>query len=386
MEQCQGQPIRVLHIIPGYGGGISSHVRNLVNGIESDKVVIDVAGFTEYPEDFRKEVLNKCGKLYTLTNVRIHSIIHCLNEMHDILKKGKYHAVHLHLTGLQALYFSTCARLHGIKRIIVHAHIADEKGSDRFGYTIKKRIDQILTTYSATEFASCSKIASSFRFGDKYVRNNRVMHIPNSIDEKQYFCDSEFDEEKYYDELCISKSSLVIGHVGFFGYQKNHIFMFEIAKKLIDRDIDFVWLFIGTGYNFEEYKNIAEKMGITSHIRFLGRRDDVCNLYKIMDVFVLPSFFEGLPTVAIEAQASGVPCVLADTITEETDLNLGMVSRLSLEESLDKWCDEIIRSSRIDVMKDSERQRIIENKGFTRKMAAKLYTDYLYGKIHFYNL
>lgn len=202
--------------------------------------------------------------------------------------------------------YTTC----GIKRKIVHAHIADQQGSEKALFKIRKKINQILTVSSATDLASCSKLSSEFRFGKKYVDENRVMHIPNSINATNYFEKISEDEiAKYREEFKIKEGQLIIGHVGFFGYQKNHPFMFKIARRLKERGVDFVWLFIGTGYNFDEYVHLAEIMGLGDCVRFLGRRNDVCALYKIMNVSVLASFFEGLPTVTIETQAAGTATV-----------------------------------------------------------------------------
>lgn len=377
--------IKVLQIIPGFGGGISSHVRNMVNGIDKDKVIIDVAGFTAYPDAFTQEVCAKGGKTITLNNVRINRLFFCVNQYRKILKEGEYDAVHIHMGDVQALYFSFLAALFGIKRRIVHAHIADAKDSNKKYFSVKQHLNQFLTVCMSTDLASCSKISSIFRFGEKRI--DRVMHIPNSINAEQYFKEMSCEDKNSLKEsLGITDDKIVIGHVGFFGYQKNHPFMFKIAKRLKERKIKFVWLFIGSGYNFEEYAKQVKDMELTDCVKLLGRRDDVCNLFKIMDVSVLASFFEGLPTVTIETQAAGTPTVISDTITDETDMGLGMIRRLSLDDSLDIWCDAIIECSSMVPPSTEIRKDNIEKRAFTTTTAAKLYTKFLKKEILFYQL
>ncbi len=382
-----GSKVRVLHIIPGFGGGISSHVRNIINGINKDEVTIDVAGFTPYPDEFTEEVNNKGGKTFTLYNVRIHNLGKCVKQFREIVINGNYDAIHMHLADIQAVYFSILASTCGVKRKIVHAHIADQQGSEKALFKIRKKINQILTVSSATDLASCSKLSSEFRFGKKYVDENRVMHIPNSINATNYFEKISEDKiAKYREEFKIKEGQLIIGHIGFFGYQKNHPFMFKIAKRLKERGVDFVWLFIGTGYNFDEYVHLAETMGLRDCVRFLGRRNDVCALYKVMNVSVLASFFEGLPTVTIETQAAGTATVISDSISDETDMGLNMIKRVSLNDDVDTWSDAILEMSKIKVPEAEERKSNIEKRAFTTLTAAKLYTKFLKKEIMTYNL
>ena len=213
------------------------------------------------------------------------------------------------------------------------------------------------------------------------------MHIPNSINATNYFEKISEDEiAKYREEFKIKDKQLIIGHIGFFGYQKNHPFMFKIARCLKERGVDFVWLFIGTGYNFDEYVNLAESMGLRDYVRFLGRRNDVCELYKIMNVSVLASFFEGLPTVTIETQAAGTATVISDSISDETDMGLNMIKRVSLDDDVDTWSDAILEMSKIKVPEAKERKQNIEKRAFTTLTAAKLYTKFLKKEIMTYNL
>lgn len=213
------------------------------------------------------------------------------------------------------------------------------------------------------------------------------MHIPNSINATNYFEKISEDKiAKYREEFKIKEGQLIIGHIGFFGYQKNHPFMFKIAKRLKERGVDFVWLFIGTGYNFDEYVHLAETMGLRDCVRFLGRRNDVCALYKVMNVSVLASFFEGLPTVTIETQAAGTATVISDSISDETDMGLNMIKRVSLNDDVDTWSDAILEMSKIKVPEAEERKSNIEKRAFTTLTAAKLYTKFLKKEIMTYNL
>lgn len=378
---------RVLHVIPGFGGGISSHVRNIVNSIDTECLTIDVAGFTDYPQEFVNEVRAKGGDVHRLKNIRIKTLYKNIKEYKQILKSKKYCAVHLHLTDKQALYFASISKLFGIQRIIVHAHIADQEGSESIYAKIKLAVFRKITVYSATDLASCSKLASEFRFGAKYVIKNKVMHIPNSIVGKKYFIKlSEEERRNYYDEFKIHRGQLIIGHVGYFGFQKNHIFMMKLIERMVERNIDFVWLFVGTGRNFGVTVSEAKRLNINSYIRFLGRRNDVNRLYQIMDVSILPSIFEGLPTVTIETQAAGTPTVISENVSDEVDMGFKMVRRISLTASLDEWINAIIESSQMVIPDQEVRQKSMEKKCFISNRAVELYYRFINGEIKTYNL
>lgn len=378
---------RVLHVMSGYGGGVSSHVRNIINGMDPSKVVIDVAGFTDYPDFFVKEVQAKEGQVFRLKNVRLKCLAECTKEYTCIVREGHYDAVHLHITDVPEMYFSLLSRFAGIKRIIVHAHISSRPDADKPLSKIKYSFFRWLTVLMATDLASCSKLASTFRYGKKYVRENKIMHIPNSIDAERYGIPLSAEQYRaLMEELDIPTASTVIGNVGYFGYQKNHPFMLKLIKRMKERKIPFVWIFIGIGPDFEKIKNDAEKMNISDSIRFLGRRNDVDRLYQFMDVSVLPSHYEGLPTVTIETQAAGTPTVISDTITDETDMRMGLVDRLSLDDSLDSWIDTIMAAAQKKKPNAQERIAQIEKMFFTAPTAANLYAAFIAGKIKYYNL
>lgn len=379
--------LHVLHIMPGFGGGISSHVRNIIRGIDKEKVVIDVASFTDYPSDFIDEVEAKGGQTFHLKNVRVKTLISCIGEYVSILKANKYDVIHLHLTDFQAAYFSILSRLCGVHRVIVHAHIADQPNTNNPLVKVKYECFKYLTKAVATEYASCSKAASVFRFGQKCVDQKKIMHIPNSIDVKKYESEiTESEKASLKKELNINSNAMVFGNVGYFGYQKNHPFMLKLIDKMQKENLNFVWIFVGDGRDFELIQNQAREMGIFGSCRFLGRRNDVNRLLQLMDVSILPSHYEGLPTVAIESQAAGTPIVVSTAVTEEIDMGMGLVVRVGLDESLDVWVETIKKAVHIEVPTVEERIKKIDSLFFTAPSAAKLYTAFLEGQIKSYNL
>ena len=160
--------------------------------------------------------------------------------------------------------------------------------------------------------------------------------------EKFRFCEAVREEVRKELEL---EGKFVVGHVGRFEEQKNHLFLLEIFKEVAKMREEAVLLLIGDGELKNAVQEKAKEYGLEEKVRFLGIRQDVDRLWKAMDVFVLPSLFEGLPIVALEAQASGVYSIMADTITKEVKLT-DRVEFLSLEEEKEKWRDAILSAEK----------------------------------------
>lgn len=379
---------KILHVIPGYGGGISSHVKNISKSIDGEKIIIDVASFTDYSTEFIEDIERKNGKVFTLKNVKLFKIKECIIEYSNLLKhNGPYDIVHIHLVGYKALYFSIISRFSGIKRIVCHAHAASDKNSDKIKKKINMFFSRLLTIIAADELASCSRMASVYIFGKKSVENNKVMHIPNSIDISKYTINIDENIKKnFYKDNNINPESLVIGHIGCFGYQKNHDFMVKIIDRLDKKGINFVWLFIGDGDEKIRIENLINEKKLNEKVRFLGRREDVNIIYKFLNVSVLPSYFEGLPTVTIESQAAGIPTVISTNITKEVDMNIGLVKYISLNSKIDEWIDGIIEMSRIDIPAIKKRIEKMEEYGFTTDSVGKLYREFVFGQRRNYNL
>jgi len=382
------KPKRVLHIIPGYGGGISSTVRNLVSSIDSSKVQIDVVGFTTYSDDFYREITAKGGRVFTLRNVRIKTLYKCVIEYQKLLlKHGPYDVIHIHMYGYKAMYFSLISRLCGVNRIIVHAHIAASRGSDFWYNKPKMNISRLITRLAADQYVSCSRIATAYVFGGGALKRSKVMHIPNSVNVEKFAQNISTSEVKTIkQELDITDVDLVIGHIGQFGYQKNHDFMVKIIKRMKERNISFKWLFIGVGNERTRIEQDINNNQCEDVTLFLGRREDVHKLLQVMSVTVLPSHFEGLPTVTVETQVAGIPTVISTNVTNEVDMGIGLVKVLDLKESLDTWIDAILEMSKVRYLDRTKLINMIHQRGFTTEAASKLYECYIWNEIKNYNL
>lgn len=179
-----------------------------------------------------------------------------------------------------------------------------------------------------------SRLAAEFTFGKRQAhRNVHLLH--NGVDLSVYRFDTE-GRSRIRQEFSMD-DRLVVGHVGRLHKQKNHRYLLEVFQQIRQRRPDAVLLLVGTGELKEQIQQQAGELGLEESVIFAGQRFDIPQLLSAMDVFVFPSLHEGMPNTVIEAQATGLPCVIADTITREADIT-GLVTYLPLE-GPEKWAE-----------------------------------------------
>lgn len=364
--------IKILHVIPGYGGGISSFVKNLSSANNNEKIIIDVIGFSKYDENFSNIVHKQKGKLFTLPNIH-RSPIKCITMLYNIMKKNRYDILHCHISGYKGMLFKVLGKFFGMK-IITHAHrSSDEKKG--IGYKYQVILSQFFSRFFSDSYFACSKIAAIHIFGENILKKKNVVYINNSINIEKFLEPISKDEyKKYLNTFHINNDSLIIGHIGRFNIQKNHKFMLKIASRLKEKDINFVLLFIGEGELENEIKKESKAIEIEDKVRFLGRREDVSKLLHIFDVFILPSFFEGLPTVAIESQAAGIPTIVSNKISNEADMQMNLIKYLSIDD-VEEWITELIEIRKIKIPSIEERRKKMILNGYTINEMYKKYIN-----------
>ena len=175
--------------------------------------------------------------------------------------------------------------------------------------------------------------------GEKGIHSNSFIIIPNGVEPPAYEYKIS-DSEKIKKELNIAQNTTVIGHVGRFNAQKNHNYLIDVFYQYRKKNNNSVLLLVGTGELMESVRKRVEALNIQDYVKFLGRRNDVASIMASMDVLVMPSLYEGMPNVVIEAQTNGLKCLVSDTITKEVGIT-DLITYKSISDEPRIWADSI---------------------------------------------
>ena len=339
MDQNTTEPIRVLQINSGSRsfGGVSSFLYNVYTNIDRKQVQFDFLSpnVTTYGIH-RDEIEEMGGRIYELgvTGNILTKKTGLYKRLSQFLAQHKYFIVHINSGNFFFNLFAVLAvRKAGVPCRIVHSHNAGDTSRSR----IKKAAFEALKPQlekNATMLLACSRKAARYMFTDKTVKAGKVEIVKNGINADRFHFDPEV-RQAVRRELGLT-DQFVVGHVGRFFKQKNHAFLIRIFEKIHETEPESVLLLFGKGDLEPEIKDLVKERGLTSCVRFMGEVADIERMYQAMDVFVMPSFHEGLPVSCVEIQAAGVPCVLSDTITEEIRIEDSM-QFLSLKQSPEEW-------------------------------------------------
>lgn len=332
-------PIRVLQIMGIVeSGGVEAVIMNYYRHIDKSKVQFDFVMHKGSNQNYINEVKGMGGKVYEVTPYT-KNVIKFTYEIYKIIKEGSYKIVHSNMNSLSG-FSLFAAYLAGAKVRILHNHTTDtiEEGFR----TIIKRMLRPFARAFANENWACSKLAGEWMYGKEAVKNNQVTIINNAIDLDKFV----FEQEKrdvLRKELDL-EGKFVVGHVGRFTKAKNHEFLIDVFVEVAKQKDNAVLVLIGNGLLLDVIQNKVNKLHLTDKVIFLGVRNDVANLYNVMDVFVLPSLYEGFGLVALEAQENGLPVIASTEVPTEVKVNEGVVF-LDLNNSA-QWVFEIISSQR----------------------------------------
>lgn len=291
-----------------------------------------------------------------------------LKTLEAHFREEKYDIVHVNMNTL-SVFALWAAKRAGVPVRINHNHSTASKTEVK--RNVIKNILRPFAKFFATDYMACSKYAGEWLFGKKDVASGKVKILNNAIALEKFDYNEEI-RRQVREELGLT-NAVVIGHVGRFSHQKNHKKLIDIFKCVVAKENDAVLLLIGMGELQDDIRKMVKDNELEDKVLFLGVRKDVDRLYQAMDAFVLPSFYEGLPVVAIEAQASGTPCVLSDAMTKETKVVDNAIF-MNLEESDEKWAEMIMESVKKSKMHNADE---LKNAGFDiRTEAVKLMEFY----------
>lgn len=330
--------IRVLNVFKHItGGGVESWLLHVVRNMDHDRFQMDIAVRDNLPNHF--------DKLFELLGCRVHHFtrpplsLTYAGEFRAILSEsGPYDVVHCHSVFNRGVVLRL-AHQAGVPVRIAHSHNAPTTDSSAIRrIRVAHRARSLARLW--TNGVACSRPAAAELFGVDWEQNSRVRILYCGVDLSPFHSAPDRDART---ELGVPEDSFVVGHVGRFNEQKNHTFLVDIAEEVISRDSNVWFVLIGEGEEKEGIQRSVAKRRLAHRFVFEGHRDDIPRLMLgAFDMFLLPSFHEGLPLVGMEAQAAGLPMVVSDVITTEMDGVTGLIRRLSLNQTAAEWAATIL--------------------------------------------
>lgn len=356
------EPIRILNIVPNMrAAGIESFIMNVYRNIDREKVQFDFIVHNKRREFFDDEIEKLGGKIYRLSFKDDKNIVKYIKDLNNFFKSHKeYKIVHGHMQSMMPLYLYI-AKKNKVPIRIAHSH----NGS--YEKTVKGFILHIFSRFSkkfSTNNWACSEIAGKYLFSKKDFEV-----IYNGIDINRFKFDKEIRENKRK-ELGIEKNALVFLHVGRFEIQKNHKFLIDVFQDFNNKfDDKSILLLAGEGKLENEIKNIVKMKKLESRIKFLGVRNDIDEIMQAADAFLLPSLYEGLPVVGVEAQYAGLKTYFSSTITQE--IKISNAAEFINIDDINKWTKCLEKS------KCNERYFIDNDKFDIKKISKDMEVKYL---------
>lgn len=366
--KAKDEPIRVASVIGRYiGGGVEAVTINYYRNIDKNKVQLDFICDEDSTNIPYEEIEEMGGKIIIIPSYSKPFKYH--KELKRVLKEGNYKIVHSNINTLSvfSLFAAKCA---GVPVRIAHSHSTTNKKEKK-----KNLMKQVLRPFSkvfATDYMCCSELAGRWLFGDKEYDKGNVYLLNNAIDLDK-FKYNETLRKKKRKELGIKDDTLVIGHIGRFVAQKNHDFLIDIFNEIHKKNNNSILLLAGQGPLMEDIKNKVRELNLEDSVKFLGQRSDANELYQAFDVFLLPSLYEGLPVVGVEAQAAGLLCYLSNDMTKETKV-LDITKFMSLNNTPKEWADNILDDVKKYKRIDTSKEMTVKN--FNIKEEAKKLEEY----------
>ena len=317
-------------------GGMETFTMNMYRHIDRSVVQFDFLLHRGFKGDYDNEIKSLGGRIFYIRRQNPLDPFYW-NDLNSFFSLHKYKVVHVQLDCLSAEPLAAAAR-HGVTVRVAHSH--NSRQDRDLKYPLKMACKPFIKKY-ATDLFACGIEAGKWMFG---TDNFKV--IKNAIDIDAYAYDPIVRSNIRVD-LGISDNAFVVGHVGRFTHVKNHNFILRVFAQLYKEHPNSVLLLAGEGETLDESKLLAGELGISESVYFLGVRSDIPCLMQTMDAFLMPSLYEGLPMVLVEAQASGLQCLISDSIPEDCDIEGRTVNRMSLEADPASWASKLVSVARV---------------------------------------
>ena len=336
-------------------GGAETFLMKLYRQLDKTKYQMDFCVNTSDKCFYEDEIVAMGGKFYRIPS-KSQDRKAFETQLTDIVKSGGYEYVLRITSNAMGFMDLKIAKQAGAK--ICAARSSNSSDGAGWKLWLAHRMGRLLyEKYVDAKFAP-SDLAAAYTFGNKAYKAGKVTILHNAVDLSVFRYD-EAGRQAIRKEFGIADDTLLVGHVGRFMTQKNHSFLLKIFAEMTKQTPNAKLLLVGKGELEQELRMQVAELKLTDKVIFAGIRSDIPQVLSAMDMFVFPSLYEGMPNTVIEAQATGLPCVIADTITREADIT-GLVQYLPLTESLEIWAEKALGA--VTAQRTDTKQAFIDNK------------------------
>ena len=338
-------PVRVLRVVGRLDrGGLETIIMNAYRIIDRSKVQFDFVMHTTDECDFSEEIRSLGGRIFSVPHYTAKNHFKYVKAWKDFYAEHpEYKVVHGHMMTTASIYLPIAKR-YGLTTIS-HSHATRPNNKIRAleKYILQTPLRKQNNKNLDYKFA-CSIAAGQWLFGKDVIKRPNFKVVPNGIDVERFSFNKSYRDEMRQ-HLNIT-NQFVIGHIGRFDSGKNHKFIVSVFREIVKLAPNAMLLLIGDGILRKEIEELVSKSGISNNVIFTGVRADIDKLVQAMDLFLFPSLFEGFGNVLIEAQSSGLPCVVSDVVQPEVKVT-DLVHYFPLEKTPKYWAESILEIAKI---------------------------------------
>lgn len=364
-------PQRVLCIVSNMdAGGAETFLMKMYRQLDRTRYQMDFVVSGDKRGYYEDEIDRLGGRVFRITR-KTKDFLAYRHELFDVVREDGCPSVLRIGSDAFSAFDLWIAKKAGARKLSMRSsNASDGKGS--LGMLLQKALRRPLTSVADVKIAP-SDLAAEYTFGPKAVRNGEIHYLRNALDLDAYAFSAE-RRSAVRAELGIDADALVVGHVGRFAHQKNHDFLIEAFAKLLNIRPDARLVLVGKGELEDEVRGKSDALGVLPRIVFTGVRSDLPALLSAFDVLALPSFYEGMPNVVIEAQAAGLTCVVSDTVTRQADVT-GLVEFLPIDNA-EAWSNALKSAARVD---RPDTRTSMAAAGYDVSSEAKKFVELVYG-------
>lgn len=313
-------------------GGLETFIMTVVRNLNPEKYHFDFLYYDQHIA-YEDELKNLGCGLYKITSRR-QNYNQYKKELNQLFKCGNYDVFWSNKTTLSAIEPFIAAKKNKVKQIICHSHQSKNMGT-KFTY-VMHQINKLRLSKYVTDYFACSDVAAKWFFRDL----KSVKIINNAVDINEFDYNLEL-RNLVRNQLNLADNEIAIGNIARFAPEKNQSFLIDIVNELVKQEVKVKLFLCGDGSLKSQIEAKVDQLGLSKYVSFLGVRNDISKLLQAFDIFVLPSLFEGLPFVLVEAQAAGLPCLVSDNVSDQCQLS-DKLQFLSLSKSKTDWAKTIV--------------------------------------------